>query len=68
MTPWWYVVRGRGSGLVLPGQHLAHVDRPFGKMETFCGVVISSAFTGGTVRNHGEHCKACKRVARRSET
>jgi hypothetical protein len=57
----WYNVVGRGSGQRLAGFHQAHVDRPYGEMQTFCGVGVSSAIV---VSIHGREvacCRVCKR-------
>lgn len=56
----WYEVTGRGSGVKLDGVHRADVERPFGEMTTFCGVVVSAAFPAYRPRP-GELCRACRK-------
>ncbi len=58
--PDWCVVTGLGSGKYLDGVHRVDVNRPFGKMTTFCGIVISSAFRES--RPHPDsQCRVCSR-------
>lgn len=61
----WCEVTGRGSGRKLDGVHKADVERPYGQMVTFCGVVISAAFP--VYRSHPKvRCKPCsRRIMRR---
>lgn len=60
MMQGWYDVTGRGSGRRLADVHRVDVDRPFGKMLTFCGVGISSAFRKHYPRR-GTECRACRK-------
>lgn len=55
----WYEVVGRGSGAKLTAVHRVDVERSFGKMSTFCGVVVSVAVR---VRPRpGSHCRSCRK-------
>ncbi len=58
--PDWCEVTGRGSGRWLEGIHRVDVERPYGKMTTFCGVVISSAFRAESA-HPSRRCRACRR-------
>jgi hypothetical protein len=56
----WYEVHGRGSGKKMDGVHRADVERPYGKMTTFCGVGISAAFPVSHPRP-GAACRSCRK-------
>ncbi len=56
----WCEVTGRGSGVVLDGVHHADTARPYGKMTTFCGVVVSVVVHVSWPRP-GTTCRACRR-------
>lgn len=56
----WCEVYGRGSGRRLEGLHRTDTDRPFGKMTTFCGVIVSAVFPAHKAPPE-ERCKPCSR-------
>jgi hypothetical protein len=58
----WYEVTGRGSGLTLEEIHHADTNRPYGKMETFCGVHISVAFRVRPPQPK-PFCRMCQRAS-----
>jgi hypothetical protein len=58
----WYEVTGRGSGKKMDGLHVAHVDRPYGQMQSGCGVAICAAFPVLHPGRRVVKCRACRRV------
>ena len=64
-TPWAECF-GRGSGQRLDGLHKAITDMPYGKMRTFCGVVVSAVYpTWNWMWRRGELCRPCRKEEER---